>query len=227
MRALALALLAGCGRPSSEGAAGTCTPVPRAEMGDATYYEADGTGTCSFDASPRDRMVAAMNGADYAHAAWCGACLAVTGPNGTIAVRVVDECPGCKRGDLDLSEEAFAMLAPPSVGRIPITWHEVACPVSVPIAYRFKESSSAFWTAVQVRQHRYAIAKLESQVGGTWRELSRADYNYFVASSGLGTGPYVFRVTDVRGHVVFDPAIVFDDAAVRPGSAQFPACDQD
>jgi expansin (peptidoglycan-binding protein) len=227
MRALALAVLAGCSACSRDSAGSRCAPVPRAEMGDATYYAADGTGNCSFEASPDDLMVAAMNGADYANAAWCGACLAVTGPNGTIAVRVVDQCPGCKRGDLDLSEHAFAMLAPPSVGRIPITWHEIACPVSGPIAYQFKETSSAFWTAIQVRQHRYAIAKLEALVDGTWHDLPRADYNYFVARSGLGAGPYALRVTDARGNVVLDPAIALGDAAIRTGWAQFPACAKD
>jgi expansin (peptidoglycan-binding protein) len=199
-------------------------PVPSAEMGDGTYYTADGTGNCSFDASPSDLMVAAMNAVDYANAAWCGACLAVTGPNGTITVRVVDQCPGCQHGDLDLSEQAFGMLAPLSVGRIPITWHEVACPVSGPIAYRFKEGSSAFWTAIQVRDHRYPIAKLQVQTGSAWQDIPRADYNYFVAASGLGAGPYALRVTDARGQLLADPAIALGDAVVRVGAAQFPAC---
>ena len=61
---------------------GSCSAVPAPETGDGTYYAADGTGNCSFDASPDDLMVVAMNHVDYADAQWCGACLAVTGPNG-------------------------------------------------------------------------------------------------------------------------------------------------
>src|SRR5260370_1067863 len=77
----------------------SCTPIPADESGNGTYYAADGTGNCSFDASPNDLMVAAMNAPDYNHAAWCGACLAVTGPNAQqIVVRVVDQCPGCEIG---------------------------------------------------------------------------------------------------------------------------------
>jgi hypothetical protein len=34
--------------------------------GQATYYAADGSGNCSFDAAPGDPLVAAMNDADYA-----------------------------------------------------------------------------------------------------------------------------------------------------------------
>ncbi|HEY1548047.1 MAG TPA: hypothetical protein VGG28_09505, partial [Kofleriaceae bacterium] len=87
--------------PTSDGAIGSCSAAPAAETGDGTYYDADGTGNCSFDASPNDLMVAAMNKPDYGNAAWCGACVAVTGPMGnTITVRVVDSCPGCSHGDL-------------------------------------------------------------------------------------------------------------------------------
>jgi expansin (peptidoglycan-binding protein) len=223
MRALAISLLAACSG-SSDGDGASCAPVPPAEMGDGTYYAADGTGNCSFDASPSDLMIAAMNGPDYATAEWCGACLAVTGPNGTITVRVVDQCPGCKHGDLDLSEQAFGMLASLSAGRIAITWHEVACPVAGPISYRFKEGSNAYWTAIQIRDHRYPIAKLEVQVGNAWQGIPRVDYNYFVATSGLGDGPYALRVTDSRGQMVSDPAIALGDGVVRTGASQFPAC---
>lgn len=37
----------------------------------------------------------------------------------------------------------------------------VACGLEGPIVYYFKEGSNSFWTAVQVRNHRYPIAKLE------------------------------------------------------------------
>jgi len=230
MRSLALVVvLAACGGHDSagdgSGSAGSCTPIPADESGDGTYYDADGTGNCSFDASPDDLMVAAMNAADYDDAAWCGACLDVTGPMGEVVVRVVDQCPGCQHGDLDLSPQAFAMLAPLSEGRIPITWSEVACDVTGPIAYRFKEGSSQYWTAIQVRGARYPIAKLEAQVGGTWAAIPREDYNYFVEASGLGPGPYLLRVTDTRGQVVTDSGIALGAGVVDTGASQFPACE--
>jgi expansin len=127
MRAAVLVLIAACGGSSAtttgdggggSGDGGDCSAIPAAESGDGTYYDADGTGNCSFDASPDDLMVAAMNAPDYDNSAWCGACLAVTGPMATITVRVVDQCPGCAHGDLDLSETAFGMIAPLSAGRV-------------------------------------------------------------------------------------------------------------
>src|SRR5690242_21027010 len=98
--------------------AGSCSTIPADESGDGTYYDATGAGNCGFDATPSDLMVAAMNAVDYGTADWCGACVEVTGPMGTTTVRIVDQCPECSKGDLDLSPEAFAMLSPLSAGRI-------------------------------------------------------------------------------------------------------------
>jgi len=223
-------LLAACGACSSPDApadapAASCTGEAISEMGEATYYDADGSGNCSFDPSPGDLMIAALNAPDYATAAWCGACLAVTGPMGDVVVRVVDQCPGCKHGDLDLSAQAFAKIAPISAGRVPIAWHEVACPVSGPIVYQRKDGSNASWIAIQVRNHRYAIDKLEARTGTAgYQAIARADYNYFVAPNGLGAGPFALRVTDVHGQVLEDGAVSLGDAATRPGAAQFPSC---
>ena len=148
-----LVVLSACaGDPASDDdpGPGTCESVPADVSGEGTYYNADGTGNCSFDASPADLMVAALNAADYQSAALCGACLAVTGPSGSVTVRVVDQCPGCKHGDLDLSPQAFQKLSPLAAGRIPITWHQVACDVTGPIAYHFKDGANAYWTAIAV-----------------------------------------------------------------------------
>jgi expansin (peptidoglycan-binding protein) len=205
---------------------GSCESARPEASGEGTYYDADGTGNCSFDATPNDLLVAAMNAADYGTAAWCGACVEVTGPAGTVTVRIVDQCPGCAKGDLDLSPEAFAMLSPLSAGRVPITWHEVACDVSGPLAYHFKDGVSQYWAAIQIRNHRYPIATLEAQVDGTYRTLGRVDYNYFIEADGLGPGPYALRVTDTRGHVVEDTGIAVGDNVTRTGATQFDSCDQ-
>src|SRR6201999_2853878 len=112
MRAVALlVIVAACGNstaqddqppPGGDGdgglVGGSCSAVPADESGDGTYYAADGTGNCSFDASPNDLLVAAMNHPDYGTAQWCGACVAVTGPKGTVTVRIVEQCPECPQG---------------------------------------------------------------------------------------------------------------------------------
>lgn len=108
---------------SAQGDDGSMAPI---FVGEATYYDADGTGACGFTAST-DFHVAAMNGKQY-QKALCGQCVEVRGPNGMVTVRIVDLCPGCKMGDLDLSMTAFMALAPLSAGRVPISWSFVPCP---------------------------------------------------------------------------------------------------
>ena len=226
---LALSLVAACGACSGDDSpddapGGTCTAARPEASGEATYYDATGAGNCSFDPSPSDLMVAAINQSDYATADWCGACVDVTGPNGTVKVRIVDKCPGCQKGDLDLSREAFAKIAALSAGRVPITWRESSCDVTGPLAYHFKDGANAFWTAIQIRNHRYPIAKVEAQQNGAYATIARVDYNYFIQTSGLGAGPYALRVTDTRGHVIEDANIALGDNVTRSGAAQFASC---
>jgi expansin (peptidoglycan-binding protein) len=216
----------GAGAGSGAGGPGpTCDPAAPDHTGDGTFYDADGSGNCSFDPTG-DLMVGAMNHVDYAGSAPCGACVHITGPSGEVTVRIVDQCPECAEGAIDLSPEAFAKLADPSLGRITIHWKYVACDVTGPIAYHFKEGSNEWWTAVQIRNSRQAIAAFEFKQNGAYVPVSRVDYNYFVADSGMGPGPYDFRVTDVNGAVLTDAAIPFAEAADSPGAAQFPSCGQ-
>jgi expansin (peptidoglycan-binding protein) len=165
-----------------------------------------------------------MNEHDYRNAAMCGACLVVVGPDGDeLIVKVVDVCPGCKPGGLDLSREAFAWLAPHDAGRIPIRWQTVPCAVTGPIEYRFKERSNPFWTGIQVRNHRYPIESLVVQKASGDVKLTRMTYNYFIGDK-LGEGPYTLEVTDARGHRQVDTGIALGDDDTRRGSAQPPLC---
>jgi expansin (peptidoglycan-binding protein) len=214
--------------PGDDGGGGVSCNLSFVETpGEGTYYAADGTGNCSFDASPDDLLVAAMNKPDYGDSKWCGACVEVTGPKGTVKVRIVDSCPGCAHGDLDLSPQAFDMIADHAAGRVPIMWHETGCGVTGPIEYHFKDGANAYWTAVQIRNARYEVSKLEVMQNGAYLEIPRLDYNYFVAASGLGAGPYQFRVTSSRPQgtqVLEDSGIALGDNVTRTGADQFPIC---
>ncbi len=192
--------------------------------GDGTYYDADGSGNCSFDPSPNDLMVGAMNHVDYANSAICGAYVKITGPKGVITVRIVDQCPECKQGDIDLSPQAFAKIADLVQGRVPISWHIISPDISGPIVYHIKDGSNQWWTAVQIRNHRNLIAKFEYRTAsGAFKSVPRTDYNYFLDTSGMGPGPYTFRVTDVYGNVLTDSNIPLKPDTSISGSGQFPA----
>jgi len=171
-------------------------------------------------------MVAAMNQEDYAESAACGTCTRIEGPNGVVTVRIVDRCPECAPGDIDMSPQAFEQIAEIAQGRVPITWTYVPCEVEGPIRYQFKEGSNQWWSAVQIRNHRHAIATLEYRdEGGEYRDVPRLNYNYFVEDAGMGPGPYDFRVTDVYGQRLEDTGIEFVENGEVEGSGQLPPCE--
>jgi expansin (peptidoglycan-binding protein) len=192
--------------------------------GIATYYHATGAGACGFGASPGDLMIAAMNAVEYAGSAVCGEYVHVKGPKGEVTVRIVDLCPECTAGHLDLSQEAFAAIADLPQGRVNITWQVVSPELSGPIRYHFKDGSNQWWTAVQIRNHRNPIAKFEYlNASGQWITVPRTTYNYFVQTNpGMGAGSYTFRVTDSYGNALSDSGIPPLDNADYLGGGQFP-----
>ncbi|KAI8050311.1 RlpA-like double-psi beta-barrel-protein domain-containing protein-containing protein [Syncephalis plumigaleata] len=106
--------------------------LPISGRGDGTYYDPEGgvkggIGSCGW-VYKNDDMVAALNAPQYGAYARpgdspvCGACLVVSGPNGKVRVKVVDKCPVCKSGDVDLSEAAFVKIADKAAGRVKISW---------------------------------------------------------------------------------------------------------
>lgn len=200
-------------------------PIPFGPVhtGEGTYYDANGSGNCSFDPSPGNLMVAALNMPDYAGSALCGAYIQATGPKGSVMVRIVDSCPPCAVGDVDFSPQAFALIAELADGRVPISWQLISPPLGGPIVYHFKEGSNQWWTAVQIRNHRNPIATVE-YLGedSLFHLVPRESYNYFVETSGMGPGPYTFRVTDTLGNVLVDSNIPHVENGDVSGSGQFP-----
>jgi hypothetical protein len=75
-----------------------------------------------------------------------------------------------------------------------------------------------------VRNHRNPLAKFEVMHNGSWVTLPRQEWNYFLASNGLGTGPFTFRVTDIFGNQIVSQGVPLLNNATYPGNAQFPRC---
>jgi expansin len=193
----------------------------RTYTGVATYYAATGAGNCSYEASG-DLMVGAMNQADYQNSQACGAYLNVTGPNGTVRIRVVDRCPECPPGAIDLSRPAFAKIAPVAAGKVAISWRLQSPSGLGPVSYRYKSGSSRYWCAIQVRDHRNPVRSLQVKVGSSWKTLARQEYNYFVSESGSGCGGTI-RITDIYGHRLTSTGIRVAPGTTQRGQAQFPA----
>ncbi|MFJ3773716.1 expansin EXLX1 family cellulose-binding protein [Streptomyces sp. NPDC090075] len=190
--------------------------------GVATSYDVgNGDGACSFGPTS-DVMTAAMNTADYETAKACGAYVSVRAASGkSITVRITNECPApCAVGQLDLSQQAFAKLAPLSAGRIAITWSLLSPATSDTVSIRYKTGSTQYWCGIQAIGHRNPLARLEVRTGGGWLALTRTGYNYFLSEQGTGCGAEL-RLTDIYGEQLVVPALAVRADLVQRTGVQF------
>ncbi|ASW53867.1 expansin EXLX1 family cellulose-binding protein [Plantactinospora sp. KBS50] len=227
--AAGLAAVLGLALAVRVGGTSACAAVPVAlaapptggavHNGQATFYDSNGAGgNCSYPSAPADHRYVALGPSEYGAGAACGGYLDVTGPKSTVRVLVMDQCPECASGHLDLSREAFARIADPVQGLVPVSYRAVVDPpLPGPLTFRMKEGSSQWWFAVQVGDHGNPLRSVEVRTGGSgsWRATVRQDYNYWIVDSGAGPGPFGIRVTDVYGHRVVAEGIRMAPAQVQ------------
>ncbi|KAJ1983779.1 hypothetical protein H4R34_001067 [Dimargaris verticillata] len=96
--------------------------------GEGTYYNPSvGLGSCGEQHADSD-MVVALNAPQYGESAnpnnspACGRKVVITGSKGTTEAIVVDKCPPCKHGDVDMSPAVFDKIGNQADGRVPISW---------------------------------------------------------------------------------------------------------
>jgi expansin (peptidoglycan-binding protein) len=186
--------------------------------GIATHYVLQGLPNCSYPSPPADGLFVALSPGEYDSAAACGGYLEVHGPDGSVRVEVIDQCPGCGAGHIDLSEAAFSAIAPLNAGLVDVTYQPLVNPsLPGPISLLVKQGSSQYWLALLAMNTGNPLASVQvrSESGGGWYSLVRASYNYWVAQSGAGAGPFTVRLTDTQGHVATVQGI-----ALSPGVTQ-------
>ncbi|GAA6025434.1 hypothetical protein JCM11491_004309 [Sporobolomyces phaffii] len=93
--------------------------------GRATFFD-PGLGACGTYSSSSDFMVA-MNEAQYgdlgAVSPWCFQTISISYGGKTAQAQVLDACPGCPYGGLDMSPSLFKYFADESVGVIYVSWN--------------------------------------------------------------------------------------------------------
>ena len=199
------------------GAACAAVRVAATTSGRATFYDlSGGLGNCSMKA-PADDLYVALGPSEYRAAAACGGFLQVTGPKGSVRVKVVDQCPECEPGHVDLSRTAFARIADPVQGIVPVRYRPVVDPKGQGrLSVQVKDGSSRFWVALLVDGAGNPLRKVEARSpGGTFRSLQQANFNFWIGEGGVGGGPFEVRVTDDQGHRVTAKGV-----ALRPGPLQ-------
>ncbi|MFN8200146.1 MAG: expansin EXLX1 family cellulose-binding protein [Nakamurella multipartita] len=199
-------------------------PAAAATSGKATHYEATGgsttNGNCSFPALPADKLYVAVSPTEYAKGAACGTYLDVTGPRGTVRVVVMDKCPECATGHIDLSKTAFAKIGALSDGIIPVTYSTVKNPTVPALNFRFKNGSSRWWFALQVLNHGNRLQSVSVQVNGKWVAATLADYNYWIYQPGAGPGPYTLLVKDIYGQQAIVSGVTMSPTLVQTTTAR-------
>ncbi|OLE51933.1 MAG: hypothetical protein AUG51_20540 [Acidobacteria bacterium 13_1_20CM_3_53_8] len=109
-------------------------PLPSANggpyTGDLTYY-APGLGACGVTSTNGDAIVAVSHiifdavsvGSDPNQNPLCGKMIrASNNAKASVDLKVVDRCVGCASRDLDVTEDVFAKLADPNLGRVKVQW---------------------------------------------------------------------------------------------------------
>jgi expansin len=190
--------------------------------GKATFYDAgNGDGACLFGPAG-DVMIGAMNQTDFESSKACGAYVLVRAANGaSVTVRITNLCPlPCAPGQIDLSPQAFAKLADPKLGEVPITWKLLSPSVSHTMSIRYKVGSSQWWCGIQAIGHRNPVARLEVRTSTGWHRLPRADYNYFLSTNGSGCGGAI-RITDIYGERLTVNGIALKPDVAQPTRVQF------
>jgi expansin len=184
--------------------------------GTATYYKSP-PGNCSYPSPPADGLFVALPPSQYASAAACGGYLQVHGPDGSVRVEVVDQCPDCGTNHIDLSPQAFSAIAPLAAGQVTVTYEFLASPpLPGPLSVRVKEGSSRYWLALLATNTGNPLASVAVRgAAGGWHDLARADYNYWIAASGAGDGPFTVRLTDTVGHQVTVGGITLSPGVVQ------------
>ncbi|PSN59895.1 rare lipo protein A [Corynespora cassiicola Philippines] len=162
---------------------------------------------CSFTGYtlPPGIFGTALSDSNWNGAGACGTCIAVTGPRGnTVRAMVVDQCPGCGTNHVDLFSDAFAQLANPSAGIIPVSWQIVPCGITTPITLKNKEGTSPWWFSMQVMNANVGVSKLEVSTNGgsTWLPTQRQPYNFFEYAPGFRTETVDVKVTSVNGQSI-------------------------
>ncbi len=217
--AAAIALTVGLGWPGGAASASVATPIGSVGFtgGIATHYVLEGGGgNCSYPGPPANGLFVALSPTEYDNAAPCGSYLEVTGPDGSVRVKVIDQCPECAKGHIDLSEKAFARLAPLVKGIIPVSYHTIANPpLPARIAFQVKPGSSQYWLALIVMNTGNAIASVKVKTAAGWQGLSRTSWDGWIAQQGAGPGPYTIRITDTQHHTR-----TISNVMLQPGAIQ-------
>ncbi|EGZ29139.1 hypothetical protein PHYSODRAFT_455491, partial [Phytophthora sojae] len=190
-----------------------------AAMTSAEFFEGDGTaytlsqvssGNCNLMSanSIAPANYAALNQVQWNNLGNCGQCAQVscidsrcTNPTASAIVQIVDRCPECKYGDLDLSPTVFKTITGSDPSRLKIRWQYVDCPNPDTLKICLKDGSNGYWTAVQPTNSIVGIQSVSIN-GQATTKLDGAFYYVATSSTGANLNAVNVAVTSVNSQVI-------------------------
>eukprot|EP00890_Picochlorum_soloecismus_P003290 jgi/Picsp_1/3962/NSC_01474-R1_carbohydratebinding protein len=183
--------------------------------GDGTAYSEeveDGSNfACSYRTLPDKAKTnfVAINLPQWDEGRACGKCVNVwcTDPFCTtqfepVKLMVVDLCPECKQGDLDLSIPAYEQVTGRWPHRLKVEWEWSDCGEwfddNDEIRMDIKDGSNDWWRGFFFSNSRYPL----SSVSINGRVLERQEYNFWTDRGELEKGPYKIALTASTGETI-------------------------
>lgn len=189
--------------------------------------------TCNFGTITAD-IVASMNffsatpDTGVIDPSVCGRCLRVSGPDGSVIVRIVsvDNLPTMGDLDLALSGPAYNAVFTGPAGIVGVGWHSVECPDTGPVTLAHMSYSTALQLYVRPDNYRTAIGSISVDLGQGPVAMARSPFNVFATPTiPSSPGPHDFTLTDVHGRAVTATGVTLDPGGpAQPADGQFPAC---
>ncbi|KAL3666386.1 hypothetical protein V7S43_008637 [Phytophthora oleae] len=179
--------------------------------GDGTTYELGQVngGNCNFMSwnAVAPTNYAALNNVQWDAGANCGRCAQVSCTDSrcrdrtaSAVVQIVDRCPECAYGALDLSPSVFSTITGSDPSRLAIQWQFVDCPNPGNIKICTKTGSSRFWLAIQPTNTLVGVQTV--RIEGQFATMLDGAY-YYVANSVISDLSAVrVTITSVNMEVV-------------------------
>ncbi|ETO73090.1 hypothetical protein F442_10790 [Phytophthora nicotianae P10297] len=205
------------------------------------YFTGDGTAYTLGDTSSGNcNMMSALNFATTDYAAlnneqWsglqnCGRCAEVScadkrcaDQTKSVVVQILDRCPECKHGDLDLSPSVFKTLTGSHPSRYTIKWKFVDCPMAGNVNYCLKGGSNNYWTAIQPTNVATGVTSLK--INGKATKMLDGAYYYLLDGSGTAVADLssvTVSLTDINGASMTDK-LSLNAGSCTKGASQFPS----
>lgn len=198
--------------------------------GDGTSYTLGSvsSGNCNFMAAAASAATnyAAINQAQWDSLKNCGRCAQVSCVDAACAdktvsevVHIVDRCPECKSGDLDLSPSVFKKITGSSPSRLKIQWKFVDCPSEGNLKYCLKSGSNPYFVAIQPANAGAGVASMKIN-GQATTMVASAFYYVLSSQSPVDLSAVKVSLTSSSGTTV-DETVSLSVGACTAGKSQF------